>query len=201
VARSETKEAFSPATVNKLITTTAAIFDEAIRLGKIKRNSAAKTNRLGVGLIEAHERDGLDLLQPAQVYSAGEISRLIEKAEPALYQTLIMVVALTGFRHGGALVLQWGDLDFVEGTITVRRNWPDIYDPTSGIWISASQTVVRRIEKQRCAAGCIGLSDERKSLHSTCTRRDTATRASYERAVIYGRATAGVFVSWRLPLR
>ena len=146
--RDSGKTPLSPATVNKLLTTTAAIFDEAIRLGKTKHNPASKAKRLGVGSVEAQgngEKDGQEV-RPEQVYTPDELNRLIEAATPGLYQTIIMTIALTGIRHGEALGLQWGDIDLEVGKITIRRTWPNIYrDNEPVFYIPKSKNAVREI--------------------------------------------------------
>jgi len=143
------KKPLSSVTVNKLLTTITAIFDEGIRTDKIKHNPARKAKRKGVGSNEAdngNEKDGLEV-RPEQVYTPSEIKRLIEAATPGLYQTLITTVALTGMRHGEALALMWGDFDFKSSKITVRRTWPDIFgkDGEPIFYILKSKNAIREI--------------------------------------------------------
>jgi len=143
------KKPLSSATVNKLLTTITAIFDEGIRIELIKHNPARKAKRKGVGSNEANdgnEKDGLEI-RAEQVYTPSEIKRLIEAATPGLYQTLITTVALTGMRHGEALALMWGDFDFKNSKITVRRTWPDIYgkDGEPVFYIPKSRNATREI--------------------------------------------------------
>ena len=114
----------SPITVNKLLTTTTAIFNEAVRLGKIKQNPASNAQRLGVGSVEASEKENSEV-RLEEVYSPAELKRLIEGAEAGFYRTMIFTVAMTGVRHGEAFGLQWGDIDLAAGKITIRRTWPD----------------------------------------------------------------------------
>lgn len=114
----------SSITVNKLLTTTTAIFNEAVRLGKVKHNPASNAQRLGVGSVEASDREATEVRAEA-VYNAEELNRLIQSAAPGFYKSLIFTIATTGMRHGEALGLQWGDIDLTEGKITVRRTWPD----------------------------------------------------------------------------
>ncbi len=143
------KKPLSPPTINKLLTTTAAIFDEGIRTGKIKYNPASKAKRKGVGSNEAdngNEKDGMEV-KKEQVYIPSEIKRLIEAATPGIYQSLIMTVALTGVRHGEALSIMWGDLDFKSSKLMVRRTWPDIYDKDGEpvFYIPKSKNAIREI--------------------------------------------------------
>jgi hypothetical protein len=47
------RDKLSPITVNKVLTTLTAIFNEAVRLGKTRYNPAVTAKRLGVGSVEA----------------------------------------------------------------------------------------------------------------------------------------------------
>src|SRR5262249_16259479 len=95
----------SPITVNKLLTTTTPIFNEAVRLGKVRHNPASNAQRLGNGSVEATDKETAEARQE-EVYNAEELNRLIQNAEPGCYKSLIFTVATTGMRHGEALGLQ-----------------------------------------------------------------------------------------------
>ncbi len=81
-----------------------------------------------MGTVEANGGKENGQVKEADVYNPEEIARLIQAAEPGLYQTAIMSIALTGVRSGEAMALQWGDIDFQERRLTIRRTWPDMYD-------------------------------------------------------------------------
>jgi integrase len=135
----------APITVNKLLTTMTAIFNEAMRRNKCKQNPAATAQRLGVGSIEAGEKEN-EQVRPEEVYNADELNRLIQAAELGLFKTLIFTVAMTGIRHGEALGLQWGDLDLTAGKITIRRTWPDKWrDDEPIFYVPKSKHGVREI--------------------------------------------------------
>jgi len=139
------EEKLAPITVNKLLTTTTAIFNEGVRLGKVRHNPASNAQRLGVGSVEANDKENAEV-RPEGVYSAVEINRLIQNAEPGFYKTLIFTVAMTGIRHGEALGLQWGDVDLGAGNITVRRTWPDKWrDDEPIFYVPKSKNGVREI--------------------------------------------------------
>ena len=139
------EDKLSPITVNKLLTTTTAIFNEAVRLGKIKHNPASNAQRLGVGSVEASEKENSEV-RLEEVYSPAELKRLIEGAEAGFYRTMIFTVAMTGVRHGEALGLQWGDIDLAAGKITIRRTWPDKWrDEEPIFYVPKSKNGVREI--------------------------------------------------------
>jgi integrase len=141
--RDESK--LSPITVNKLLTTTTAIFNEAVRLGAVKHNPATAAQRLGVGSVEASDSDNAEV-RPEGVYSAEELNRLIQNVDAGLCKTLIHTVAMTGMRHGEALGLQWGDIDLNAGKITVRRTWPNKWRNDEPIfYVPKSKNGVREI--------------------------------------------------------
>lgn len=139
------EDKLSPISVNKLLTTTTAIFNEAVRLGKIKHNPASNAQRLGVGSVEASEKENSEV-RAEEVYSPAELRRLIDGAEVGFHRTMIFTVAMTGVRHGEALGLQWGDIDMVAGKITVRRTWPDKWREEEPIfYVPKSKNGVREI--------------------------------------------------------
>ena len=138
------EDKLAPITVNKLLTTTTAIFNEAVRIGKVKHNPASNAQRLGVGSVEADKEN--DQVRPEEVYSAEEVNRLIQNAEAGFFKTLIFTVAMTGVRHGEALGLQWGDVDLGAGNITVRRTSPDKWrDEEPIFYVPKSKNGVREI--------------------------------------------------------
>ena len=140
------EDKLSPITVNKLLTTMTAIFNEAVRLyGKAIGNPASNAQRLGVGSVEASGETAAEI-RPEEIYNAEELNRLIQGAEPGFKRTLIFTVAMTGVRHGEALGLQWGDIDLGAGKITVRRTWPDKWRGEEPIfYVPKSKNGVREI--------------------------------------------------------
>lgn len=53
--------------------------------------------------------------------------------EPLKWKTYINLVLDSGIRRGEACGLQWGDIDFQHGSITIRRNLQ--YTPQKGIYL------------------------------------------------------------------
>ena len=53
--------------------------------------------------------------------------------EPIKWQAYINLVADTGMRRGEACGLQWADIDFKKGCITIRRNLQ--YTPVAGVYV------------------------------------------------------------------
>ena len=139
------QEKLSPITVNKLLTTMTAIYNDAMRVGNVKHNPAQAAQRLGVGSVEASESENAEV-RPEEVYNAEELNRLIQNAEAGFFKTLIFTVAMTGMRHGETLALQWGDIDLGAGKITVRRTWPDKWREEEPIfYVPKSKNGVREI--------------------------------------------------------
>jgi integrase len=123
----------SPKSVNKALTTGAAIFKAAIRQsnGRIKLNPFALAERAVPNSGEiledgSTERDGVEVREGG-VYSPEEIRRLIEAADDGLGKALLMAAAFTGARSGELLALQWPDFDLVAGKVMIRRSlsWVD----------------------------------------------------------------------------
>jgi len=124
-------------------------FDEGIREfpKSIKYNPARLARRKGVGSNEAgnEEKEGQEV-NPEHVYNLEELNRLLAATTPGGYQALIMAVAFTGMRHGEALGLQWGDIDFESEKVLIRRNRPDIYrDGEPVFYIPKTKNAVREI--------------------------------------------------------
>lgn len=55
--------------------------------------------------------------------------------ESLKWQTYINLVADTGIRRGEACALEWSDIDWAKGTITIRRNAQ--YTPTAGVYVTS----------------------------------------------------------------
>lgn len=118
-----------PKSVNELLVTFSAVFNEAIRQGTIRVNPAALAHRLATGSNVADEAgNGSAEVSDDQVYDGKEIQRLIDGAEPGLYRMLFTTLALTGLRHGEAAALKWSDVDVDARIVKVNQNWANVYD-------------------------------------------------------------------------
>lgn len=51
------------------------------------------------------------------------------------WQTYVNLVADTGIRRGEACALEWSDIDWVKGTITIRRNAQ--YTSAAGVYVTS----------------------------------------------------------------
>ena len=118
----------SPQTVNKVLTTLAAIFKYAMRRELTHRNPAAVVERCRTNAAEVTElasdaepRDRSEV-DPRDVLSPDEVARLVAYAEPGFYQAFLLTVVLTGARVGELTALRWEDIDFTAGTIAIRRS-------------------------------------------------------------------------------
>src|SRR5581483_2109308 len=91
-------------------------------------------------LLTPDERPQCSGRKEKHVWSDDEVEALIAAAEELArepearydYSPLIRVALYTGLRQGELLGLQWGDIDFGEGALYVRRQWTrsNEYGPT-----------------------------------------------------------------------
>jgi integrase len=116
----------APQTVNKILTTAAAVFKFAIRHRKTLANPAEIAERLKVGeaeLVDGDEGERTDAEVSAdEVLNPEELKRLLNAAPAGFNRTLLQTVALTGMRHDEALALMWDDVDFDTSKLAVRRS-------------------------------------------------------------------------------
>jgi integrase len=110
----------SPSSVNKLLSTLAAILEDAVEYELIDRNPAkGKRRRLAAAPVRRSYLDRADhiaaLLDGASKVDEAAIVRQGQRR--ALMATLIFA----GLRIGEALSLRWQDVDLARGTITVRQ--------------------------------------------------------------------------------
>ncbi|GEM_PF-368523 len=129
-------DGLSAQSVNKVLTTAAAIFKLAVRRNYATSNPAAIAERLRVSSGEISE-DGSRLMRDAtrpvraeEVLSPEELRRLLAAAEPGFYRTLFLTATLTGMRHDELLALRWPEVDLPAGKIFVRRSlsWARLKD-------------------------------------------------------------------------
>ena len=103
------RERVSVATSNRNLTLLRAIFNRALKHGRITESpmremKLAKENNTRVRFIEEAEE-----------------ARLIE-ALPERFRPLVIVALHTGARRGELLALRWNDIDFATDTITIRKS-------------------------------------------------------------------------------
>ena len=109
LAKTVQERGVSASTINSMLTTFKLILRHAKEWGYLRENPAEHVKRLKV---EATE---MGFLRPQ------EIPLLLQHAEEP-YRTLFLTAILTGMRMGELLGLQWGDLDWVNHVIHVRRS-------------------------------------------------------------------------------
>lgn len=108
--RRMSRKGSAPATVHHVHRTIRVALGEAERRGHITRNPAkiAKAPRL-----EEHE---------VEPFTVEEIQRLLEAAAQRRNSARWAIALALGLRQGEALGLQWTDIDFQAGSITVYRS-------------------------------------------------------------------------------
>jgi integrase len=116
-------------TVNKVLTTAAAILDRAVRHNWCIKNSASKASveraRIAPNQVLEGETQSRDANRPVrvdEVLNLVEIRRLLDAADPGYYRTLFMTAALTGMRSGELLGLRWCDVELRDNRLNVRRS-------------------------------------------------------------------------------
>jgi len=102
--------ALAPNTAASCLTAVSGILSDCVRLGVIERNPAA-----GVRLAPARK-------QERQVWDADAARRVLAHVRgDAKLHALYQVALSTGMRPGELRALRWADIDFEQGTVTVRR--------------------------------------------------------------------------------
>lgn len=116
-----------PQTVNKLLTTAAAIFQYANRCEVVEKNPAAVVERCRTNAGELTDLDADTdsmsgaAIDPDNVLSPEEAGKLIRAAEPGFYQTYLLAAVLTGARVGELTALRWSDVDLDGAELRIRR--------------------------------------------------------------------------------
>ncbi len=121
------KAGLAPQTVNKVLTTVAAVFKFANRREYIDRNPAVIAERLHTGsgqvtVASAREDDAQPVVSPEGVLSPDQAGKLVAASDPGLYQTVFLAALLTGARIGELTALMWSDVDFETASLSIRRN-------------------------------------------------------------------------------
>jgi integrase len=114
----------SPSSVNAMITTLAAILEQAVEYDLIARNPAkGKHRRVKADPPRRTWIDRADHIA-ALLAGAGELDAeaLVRRGQR---RTLLTTLTLGGLRLGEALQLAWRDVDPARGTITVRASKTD----------------------------------------------------------------------------
>jgi integrase len=116
----------TPPTLRKVLTTLGAILKYAVRMRYIDFNPASEVEKPRGKSVHG-EKDELVVLTPE------DIRALLDAAGDQKNRILFMTAVLTGMREGELLGLQWGDIDWANRQVHVRRtyNHGRFYDPKS----------------------------------------------------------------------
>ena len=101
----------SPRTVLQVHRILSKALKEAKKLGILGRNVAEAVDP---PRITKHE---------ARTLTWEEVPKLLQYVEDPQYRTLFLLDIQTGLRRSELLGLQWGDVDFQNGALLVRRGW------------------------------------------------------------------------------
>lgn len=100
-------------TIQKMMVLLYMIFKRAKRRGWITANPAEEVER-----IQVQASGDFNVLEPAQVFAVARAA--VNEADAALFT----VAAFTGLRMGELRALRWGDIEFGNHLVFVRRNLP-----------------------------------------------------------------------------
>lgn len=102
---------FASKTINYALMVLKAILNDAVQLGVLHENPAARVKPLS----RPNHEDTLHFLEPDQ------IARLLDVTEDPRWRTLYVLAIHTGLRRGELLGLRWRDIDTRRGILHVRR--------------------------------------------------------------------------------
>ncbi len=105
----KTRQTRKPKTVNNFLVMLKTMFKHAKRWGYVRDNPAWDVEHV------QDDHQEMDFLTPDEV-------RLLLKHADEPCRTIVQVAAMTGMRRGEIFGLQWGDIDWNNNTIRVRRN-------------------------------------------------------------------------------
>lgn len=119
---------YAHATAVKLYNILNGVFEMAFLDDSIPMNPMLKVKR------PAPRKEEQPKEESDKAYTVQELGYILSCAaqEPLQWQTYISLAADTGLRRGELCGLQWGDIDFRAGTVTVRRNLQ--YTPAAGVY-------------------------------------------------------------------
>ena len=122
---------YAHATAVKLYNILNGIFQMAFLDDSIPMNPMLKVKR------PAPRKGEQPKEESEKAYTVQELSYILSCAaqEPLQWQTYISLAADTGLRRGELCGLQWGDIDFKAGAVTVRRNLQ--YTVAAGVYATS----------------------------------------------------------------
>lgn len=122
---------YAHATTVKLYNILNGIFEMAFLDDSIPMNPMLRVKR------PAPRKDEQPKEESDKAYTVQELSYILSCAaqEPLQWQTYISLAADTGLRRGERCGLQWSDIDFKAGAVTVRRNLQ--YTAAAGVYATS----------------------------------------------------------------
>lgn len=125
--------------LNLLYSVLTNFFDMAFDSDVISVNPMAKVKKPARPKAEVAEADSDKAL------TADELNRLLQCAdkEPLMWRTFLHLAADSGARRGELLGLQWSNVDWDNGTITISKNVQ--YSPGKGVYVTSTKTGKSRV--------------------------------------------------------
>ena len=127
------KDGYAHATAVKLYNILNGVFDMAFMDDSIPMNPMLKVKRPAPRKDEAHKEESDKAFT---VQELGYILSCVEQ-EPLKWQAYINLAADTGCRRGEICGLQWSDIEWRTGTISIRRNLQ--YTAQKGIYVASTK--------------------------------------------------------------
>ncbi|MBE7008412.1 MAG: site-specific integrase [Ruminococcaceae bacterium] len=123
----------------KLYNILNGIFQMAFMDDSVKINPMLKVKRPALRKDEAPKEESEKAL------TAKELARVLScvEHEPLKWQAYINLAADSGGRRGELCGLQWSDIDWKSGTITIRRNLQ--YTPAAGVYVASPKNGKSRV--------------------------------------------------------
>ncbi len=156
------KAGYAHATVIKLYNVLNGVFQMAFLDDSIAANPMLKVRR------PAPRKDERTQEEESKAFTVSELSRVLSCAEqePLKWRAYINLAADTGARRGELCALQWSDIDWKSGAVTIRRNLQ--YTAAAGIFeakpkngktrvvdIGAETLSLLRLLREEQAASCL----------------------------------------------
>lgn len=120
------KQGVTPPTLRKILTSLGGILKYAVKMRYMDYNPVRDVER-PKGKSTHDDNDDMIILQPV------DIRKLLDAAEEQKAEVLFMAAVFTGLRQGELLGLEWGDIDWTNCQVCVRRtyNHGRFYNPKS----------------------------------------------------------------------
>jgi integrase len=124
--KDSTENGVTPPTLRKILINLGAILSYAVRIRYIDYNPAREIEKPR-GKTTHDDEDEMFIFKPYQIQA------MLQKTDEQKFRLLFMTAVLTGLRQGELFGLQWGDIDWTNCQIHVRRtyNHGHFYGPKS----------------------------------------------------------------------